>query len=81
MPAAAGAREHPLRLAFVGQSVYFRQCALEDVAEGVEPVFLDFRAAAPAEPLLAALGSSIRMSWWCSGRRSSPAGCSAYCEP
>lgn len=45
----------PLRVAFVGQSVYFRQCALELPAEGVEPAFLDFRAAAPPEPLLDAL--------------------------
>jgi hypothetical protein len=42
----------PLRIAFVGQSVYFRQCALELATDGLDPVFLDFRAAAPAEPLL-----------------------------
>ncbi len=41
-----------LRIAFVGQSVYFRQCALELPAGGLEPEFLDFRAAAPPEPLL-----------------------------
>ncbi len=45
----------PLRVAFVGQGVYFRQCALEQPADGLEPTFLDFRAAAPPEPLLAAL--------------------------
>lgn len=44
-----------LRIAFVGQSVYFRQCALEQPADGLDPVFLDFRAAAPPEPLLAKL--------------------------
>jgi hypothetical protein len=44
-----------LRIAFVGQGVYFRQCALELPAGGLEPVFLDFRAAAPADPLLARL--------------------------
>jgi hypothetical protein len=56
-PAAAAARslpgrEAPLRVAFVGQSVYFRQCALELATAGLDPVFLDFRAAAPPEPLL-----------------------------
>jgi hypothetical protein len=35
--------------------VYFRQCSLEQPADGLEPAFLDFRAAAPAEPLLGAL--------------------------
>ncbi len=44
-----------LRVAFVGQSVYFRQCALEAPAGGLDPVFLDFRAAASPEPLLARL--------------------------
>ncbi len=42
-----------LRVAFVGQSVYFRQCALESTADGIEPTFLDFRSGASAEPLLA----------------------------
>lgn len=41
-----------VRVAFVGQGVYFRQCALELATDGIEPAFLDFRAAAPAEPLL-----------------------------
>jgi hypothetical protein len=44
-----------LRVAFVGQSVFFRQCALEEPADGVQPEFLDFRAGAPPEPLLAEL--------------------------
>ncbi len=48
-------RTRDLRVAFVGQSVYFRQCALEQPADGLHPVFLDFRAAAPPEPLLAKL--------------------------
>ncbi len=47
--------ERALRVAFVGQSVYFRQCALEHTTAGLEPTFIDFRAAAPAEPLLDAL--------------------------
>lgn len=45
----------PLRVAFVGQAVYFEQCALEQPTEGVEPFFLDFRAAAPPAPLRAAI--------------------------
>lgn len=51
----ADAPQPPVRLAFVGQSVYFRQCALEQPLAGVEPVFVDFRAGAPAEPLAASL--------------------------
>lgn len=55
--AVAGGRqaERPLRVAFVGQGVYFRQCALAQPADGIEPSFVDFRAAAPAEPMLARL--------------------------
>ncbi len=45
----------PLRIAFVGQSVYFQQCALESPADGLDPTFIDFRAAAAPEPLLARL--------------------------
>jgi hypothetical protein len=45
----------PLRVAFVGQSVFFRQCALEERADGIEPCFVDFRAGAPPEPLIAEL--------------------------
>jgi hypothetical protein len=48
---AAGA----LRVAFVGQGVYFRQCALEHAVAGLEPAFLDFRSGAPAAPLLGTL--------------------------
>jgi hypothetical protein len=44
-----------VRVAFVGQSVYFSHCALERPAGGIEPAFVDFRAAAPAGPLLANL--------------------------
>jgi hypothetical protein len=44
-----------LRVAFVGQGVYFRQCSLEHPANGLHPVFLDFRAGAPPEPLIAKL--------------------------
>ena len=45
----------PLRIAFVGQSVFFRQCALERASDAVEPLFVDFRAGVPAQPLLASL--------------------------
>jgi hypothetical protein len=41
-----------LRIAFVGQHVYFRQCSLEHPAGGLEPAFLDFRAGVAPEPLL-----------------------------
>lgn len=44
-----------LRVAFVGQGVFFRQCALEHPVDGIEPSFIDFRAAAPPGPLLGAL--------------------------
>jgi len=47
--------EPPLKLAFVGQGVYFRQCALEHSAGGIEPAFVDFRAAASAGLLLSRL--------------------------
>jgi len=43
------------RVAFVGQGGFFRQCALEQTAGGLQPEFVDFRAAAPAAPLLAHL--------------------------
>lgn len=44
-----------MRVAFVGQSVFFAQCSLQAPADGVEPTFIDFRSAAPPEPLLAQL--------------------------
>lgn len=44
-----------MRVAFVGQSVFFAQCSLEAAADGVEPFFVDFRSAAPPEPMLARL--------------------------
>lgn len=44
-----------MRVAFVGQSVFFAQCSLEREADGVEPCFVDFRSAAPPEPMLARL--------------------------
>ena len=52
---ASPSGEPPVRVAFVGQSVYFRQCALEHAAAGLEPEFIDFRAATAPEPLLARL--------------------------
>jgi hypothetical protein len=47
--------EGDLRVAFVGQGVYFAQCSLEHPADGVSPTFVDFRAMAPPEPLIAKL--------------------------
>jgi Glycosyl transferases group 1 len=44
-----------VRVVFVGQSVFFAQCSLEAPADGLEPFFVDFRSAAPPEPMLAAL--------------------------
>jgi hypothetical protein len=44
-----------VRVAFVGQSVFFAQCSLEAPADGLEPFFVDFRSAAPPEPMLARL--------------------------
>jgi hypothetical protein len=56
MPQTAEAIDaSPLRAAFVGQGVYFRQCAMERPADGLQPTFCDFRAGAPAEPLIAEL--------------------------
>jgi len=49
------APDERLRVAFVGQGVYFRQCALEHAVANLDPVFIDFRAATPPEPLLGAL--------------------------
>jgi hypothetical protein len=50
------ATDRPLRLAFVGQSTFFRACALEPGAEpGLETRFLEFRAGGDADSLLAAL--------------------------
>lgn len=45
----------PLRVAFVGQGVFFRQCSLERPAEGIEPTFFDFRAGAHPAALIGAL--------------------------
>ena len=46
---------HDLSIAFVGQGVYFQQCSLEHPADDLHPSFLDFRAGAPPEPLIAKL--------------------------
>jgi hypothetical protein len=46
-----------VRVAFVGQAVYFRQCSLTRPAGDLQPSFHDFRAAAAPEPLLAELTS------------------------
>jgi hypothetical protein len=50
--ARAAADRRSLRVAFVGQAVYFRQCSLEFTRDELDPVFLDFRHAAPSAPLL-----------------------------
>lgn len=47
--------ESPLRIVFVGQSVFFEQCALLRPASGLEPAFVDFRQGASAQRLVAAL--------------------------
>jgi len=47
----------PLKVAFVGQGVYFRYCSLAMPAEGLEPTFVDFRAGAPPDILLAELST------------------------
>lgn len=44
-----------LRTAFVGQSVFFAQCALERASGPLRPCFVDFRAGAAAEALRARL--------------------------
>src|SRR5215831_4041005 len=54
-PGAAQTTAGSLRVAFVGQSVFFAQCSLERPTGGIDPTFLDFRAGAAAEPLLAQL--------------------------
>jgi hypothetical protein len=54
-PAAGDVAAPLLRVAFVGQGVYFEQCALHKPAAGLEPVFLDFRGGASPEPLLGRL--------------------------
>ena len=45
----------PIRVAFVGQDVYFRVCSLAQPAGGLEPTFVDFRTGARESVLLAAL--------------------------
>ncbi|HTU96593.1 MAG TPA: hypothetical protein VMF14_12185 [Solirubrobacteraceae bacterium] len=47
--------ERPLRIAFVGQGVYFEHSALARPTADLDPTFIDFRAGAPAGPLLARL--------------------------
>ncbi|HEX5309232.1 MAG TPA: glycosyltransferase [Solirubrobacteraceae bacterium] len=44
-----------MRVAFVGQSVFFAQCSQEHEADGVEPFFVDYRSATPPEQMLARL--------------------------
>jgi hypothetical protein len=54
-PADPEAEPSRLKVAFVGQSVYFRQCSLTSAAGGLEPTFFDYRATAPHGPLLGEL--------------------------
>lgn len=54
-PTAADEGTAPLRVAFVGQGVYFRQCVLEHPVDAIEPAFIDFREGASANSLLASL--------------------------
>ena len=44
-----------MRLAFVGQRVFFELCSLEHPADGIEPTFIDFRHDADPRPLRAQL--------------------------
>lgn len=53
--ASASGDVQDLRVAFVGQDVYFEQCSLERPTDGLTPTFIDYRATAPPEPLLAKL--------------------------
>lgn len=45
----------PLGIAFVGQAVYFEQCALHAPAGSLQPSFIDYREGAPIALLLARL--------------------------
>jgi hypothetical protein len=42
-----------VRLCFVGQSTYFKYCALEHSTQAIEPAFVDFRAGSDPELMLA----------------------------
>jgi hypothetical protein len=47
----------PLRVAFVGQSTFFRACALEGDVAGLRGTFVEHRGGADVEPLLASLAA------------------------
>src|SRR5690349_1351292 len=47
-----------VRLTLVGQTTYFRSCALEQPINAVEPTFVDFRAGADAELMLVRVQAS-----------------------
>lgn len=55
----------PLRLAFVGQRVYFHYCSLEQPAGDVEPAFFDLREGGMTEllPSLAAWEPDVVFCW------------------
>src|SRR5690349_8183202 len=44
-----------IRVAFVGQGMYFRDCALQERAGGIEPFYVDHRGGTDPQPMLAAL--------------------------
>ena len=49
---ALPAEGEPVRLALVGQSTYFHQCALEEPSDWATPAFFDFRSGADPERML-----------------------------
>ena len=52
-PYPTPAQGAPLRLAFVGQSTYFAACALEARTSRIQTTFVEFRAGADADAMLA----------------------------
>ncbi len=53
--ARAGSSPLPLRVAFVGQALYFKQCSMAVPTGGLTPVFVDFRAGSSSQLLLSQL--------------------------
>src|SRR4051812_27130397 len=54
-PYATPAPGAPLRLAFVGQSTYFRATSLDEQSERVRTIYLEFREGRTPDDLMAAL--------------------------
>jgi hypothetical protein len=48
----------PLRIAFVGQSTFFRACALEDERDGLRGTFVEYRSGGDTGALLTALADA-----------------------